>query len=128
MRVQKACFLFFFELNEYHSNYLAQYRDVTDDWCFKVRQGIIRELLVGGRECYHMFGISYWDAQDGARLAEDIDTVYKMPGGKEKYWDEVALRVCSKNYRVEVRPCSEGDVVEIDTFNELKKIDPVYAT
>ena len=50
-----------------------------------------------------------------------------MPGGKEKYWDEVALRVFSKNYRVEVRPCDEGDIVEIDTFNELKKIDPVYA-
>lgn len=112
---------------EYRSNYLGQYREVTDDWCFKVRQGIIRELMVGGRECYHMFGISYWDAKDGGRLAEDIDTVYKMPGGKEKYWDEVALRVCSKNYHVEVRPCFEGDVVEIDTFNELKKIDPVYA-
>lgn len=112
---------------EYHSNYLGQYKDVTDDWCFKVKQGIIRELLVGGRECYHMYGISYWDARDGARLAEDIDAVYKMPGGKEKYWDEVALRVFSKNYRVEVRPCDEGDIVEIDTFNELKKIDPVYA-
>lgn len=112
---------------EYHTNYLGKYVEVTDDWCFKVKQGIIRELLVGGRECYHMYGISYWDAKDGARLAEDIDTVYKMPGGKEKYWDEVALRVFSKNYRVEVRPCDEGDLVEIDTFNELKKIDPVYA-
>ena len=112
---------------EYCSNYLGQYREVTDDWCFKVKQGIIREMLIGGRDCYHMYGISYWDAKDGARLAEDIDTVYKMPGGKEKYWDEVALRVFSKNYRVEVRPCDEGDLVEIDTFNELKKIDPVYA-
>ena len=112
---------------EYCSNYLGQYREVTDDWCFKVKHGIIREMLIGGRDCYHMYGISYWDAKDGARLAEDIDTVYKMPGGKEKYWDEVALRVFSKNYRVEVRPCDEGDLVEIDTFNELKKIDPVYA-
>lgn len=111
---------------EYCSNYLGQYRDMTDDWCFVVKRGIIRELNVGGRDCYHMYGISYWDAQDGAKLAEDLDQVYRMPGGKEKYWDEVALRVCHKNYQVEVRPCFEGDIVEIDTFNELKKIDPVY--
>ncbi|BCI60566.1 NTP transferase domain-containing protein [[Clostridium] leptum] len=111
---------------EYCSNYLGQYKDVTDDWCFMVKSGVIRDLQVGGRDCYHMYGISYWDAQDGAKLAQDIDNVYKMPGGKEKYWDEVALRVCSKNYHVEVRPCFEGDIVEIDTFNELKKIDPVY--
>ena len=25
-------------------------------------------------------------------MAKDIEEVFKMPGGKEKYWDEVALR------------------------------------
>lgn len=111
---------------EYSSNYLGEYKEVTDDWCFEVRRGIIKALNVGGTDCYHMYGISYWDAKDGAKMAEDIDKTYKMPGGKEKYWDEVALRVCAKNYRMEVRPCYEGDIVEIDTFNELKKIDPIY--
>ena len=111
---------------EYCSNYLGQYKDYTDDWCFTVKRGIIRELQVGGTDCYHMYGISYWNREDGAKLSEDIDKVYKMPGGKEKYWDEVALRVCMKNYKVEVRPCFEGDIVEIDTFSELKKIDSVY--
>ena len=111
---------------EYQSNYLGQYRERTDDWCFVVKHGLIKELQVGGQDCYHMYGISYWTAQDGMRLGEDIDKVYKMPGGKEKYWDEVALRVCSKDYKVHVRPCFEGDIVEIDTFNELKQIDPVY--
>ena len=112
---------------EYRSNYLGQYRERTDDWCFVVKRGLIKELKVGGQDCYHMYGISYWTAQDGAQLAQDIDQVYRMPGGKERYWDEVALRVCSKNYKVQVRPCFEGDIVEIDTFNELKQVDPVYA-
>ena len=112
---------------EYRSNYLGQYRERTDDWCFVVKRGLIKELKVGGQDCYHMYGISYWTAQDGAQLAQDIDQVYRMPGGKERYWDEVALRVCSRNYKVQVRPCFEGDIVEIDTFNELKQVDPVYA-
>lgn len=111
---------------EYCSNYLGQYKEMTDDWCFQVKHGVIKDLTVGGTDCYHMYGISYWDAKDGAKLEQDIETVYRMPGGKEKYWDEVPLRVCAKNYRVEVRPCYEGDIIEIDTFQELKKIDPVY--
>lgn len=111
---------------EYTSNYLGVYKDYTDDWCFLTKRNRIAELAVGGTNCYHMYGISYWNAQDGGNLSRDIEAAYKMPGGKEKYWDEVALRVFQKNYKVEVRPCLEGDIVEIDTFNELKKIDPVY--
>lgn len=111
---------------EYATNYLGMYKEYTDDWCFKVRRGYIRELLVGGTDCYHMYGISYWNAKDGAQMAKDIEDTYKMPGGKEKYWDEVSMRVFQKHYNIEIRPCYEGDIVEIDTFNELKAIDPVY--
>ena len=111
---------------EYSSNYLGMFKEYTDDWCFEVKRGKIRQLMVGGRNCYHMYGISYWDQKDGAQLCHDLEETFQMPGGKEKYWDEVALRVFSKNYTVDVRPCFEGDIVEIDTFNELKQIDPVY--
>ena len=31
------------------------------------------------------------------------------------------------HYAVSIRPCSADDIVEIDSFNELKKIDPLYA-
>ena len=111
---------------EYATNYLGMFKEYTDDWCFKVRHGCIRELLIGGINCYHMYGISYWNEKDGAQMAKDIEDAYKMPGGKEKYWDEVSMRVFQKHYNIEIRPCYEGDIVEIDTFNELKAIDPVY--
>ncbi len=45
---------------------------------------------------------------------------------KEKYWDEVPLRDCIDRYSIMVRPVQEGDVIEIDTFNELKQADPIY--
>jgi CTP:phosphocholine cytidylyltransferase-like protein len=49
-----------------------------------------------------------------------------MPGGKERYWDQVALEYCLNHYQVEVRPCSFDDIIEIDTFNDLKKLDKAY--
>lgn len=112
---------------EYTSNYLGMYKKYTDDWCFTVKRGIIKGLQVGGTDCYHMYGISYWNREDGERLARCIDEVFRMPGGKERFWDEAALCVYKKEFNVSVRPCYEGDIIEIDTFKELKKIDPVYA-
>ncbi len=110
----------------YTSNFLAFRKDRTQDWCFKVEDGIITEEKMGGINCWQMVGISYWSAEDGDRLSKDIGEVYMQPGGSKSYWEQVPLVHCKKNYRVEVCACNEGDVIEIDTFDELKAIDPIY--
>ena len=53
-----------------------------------------------------MFGISYWTEEDGRKLADDVPATFAMPGGKERYWDEVALRYFARNYEVVVRECT----------------------
>jgi CTP:phosphocholine cytidylyltransferase-like protein len=111
---------------QYTSNYLGVPTDRTDDWCFETKDGIISKLRVGGANCHHMFGISYWNSHDGARLAGHIKQVYEMPGGKERYWDQVALEYFIKEYNIEARECSFDDIIEIDTFSELKKLDETY--
>ena len=111
---------------QYTSNYLGVPTDYTDDWCFETKNKVITKVKVGGNNCHHMFGISYWTEEAGAKLCEDIKKVYEMPGGKERYWDQVPLEYCLRNYTVEVRECSFSDIVEIDSFADLKKIDPIY--
>lgn len=111
---------------QYTSNYLGVPVDVTDDWCFETKNQIITKVNVGGTNCHHMFGISYWTEEDGAKLYDDIADVYEMPGGKERYWDQVALVYRMQNYQVEVRNCSFDDIIEIDNFSDLKRIDKSY--
>lgn len=111
---------------EYQSNFLGMYTDRTDDWCFETKSGIITKQKVGGLDCYQMIGISYFNEEDGKKLNTDIDRIYNMPGGKEKYWDQVPLDICKNNYKIIVRKCQKDDIIEIDTFNELKKIDKIY--
>ena len=41
--------------------------------------------------------------------------------------EQVPLVYRKENYAVEICECFDEDIVEIDTFNELKLIDPVYA-
>lgn len=111
---------------EYTTNYCGIKMDVTDDWCFYTKKGYISKLAVGGQDCHQMVGISYWNKEDGKKMSEDIEKVFHMPGGKEKYWDEVALRECLDHHKVMVKPVRKEDIVEIDTFKELKQIDPIY--
>ena len=111
----------------YQSDFLGVRKARSDDWCFEVKDGVITEEKYGGYNCYQMIGISYWDEQDGAKLEEHIAQAYQLPGGKDRYWEQVPLTVFHDQYRVRLIPCNEGDVAEIDTYNELKAIDPAYA-
>ena len=111
---------------QYCSNYLGVPVEITDDWCLYSKNGIITKLVVGGRNCHHLFGISYWTEQDGARLAGHLQQVYDMPGGKERYWDQAALEYFIHDYRVAIRECTFEDIIEIDTFRELVRLDSTY--
>lgn len=119
---------------QYSSNFLGIPVKRTDDWCFMTQNGIIQTQQVGGEiktsgtkmGLYQEVGISYWSENDGARLAEHIKEVYDMPGGKERYWDQVPFNYFKKMYQVSIRECTFDDIIEIDTFRELKQIDKTY--
>ena len=112
----------------YSSDFLAIKKERTDDWCFRVKDGVIAEEKVGGEgdDIWQMVGISYWNEIDGHKLSQDIPDVYASPGGRERYWEQVPLVYRKEHYAVQVLPCTEEDIVEIDTFKELKAIDKTY--
>lgn len=121
---------------QYSSNYLGVPVDRSDDWCFTTKNGVIQTQQVGGElndklknaNCglYQEIGISYWSQADGERLADQIEQVYSMPGGKERYWDQVPFVYFKDQYQLDIRECSFDDIIEIDTFRELKQIDKAY--
>lgn len=111
---------------EYRSNFLGFPVKETDDWCFEADGGFITRQSVGGNDCYQMVGISYWDGEDGKKLARDVSEVYQSAGGEKVYWEQVAFLYKKENYRVSLRLCKAGDVTEIDTFDELCAIDSSY--
>lgn len=45
----------------------------------------------------------------------------------ERYWDEVPLTYCADHYDVHVRKCGLDDIVEIDTFKDMQRLDSAYA-
>ena len=111
---------------QYASNYLGVPAEKTDDWCFETDNGIITKVKIGGENCRHMFGISYWDENDGERLSGHVKEAYESPGGKDLYWEEVSLKRFKNEYKIRVRDCSFDDITEIDTLEELIRLDGSY--
>lgn len=110
----------------YSSNVLGVWRERTDDWCVTEKDGYVDEERVGGLNCHQMYGVYYLNSSDGSRLAEDIKTAYTSPGGKEMYWEQVPNVMFRGKYKIEIIECSEDDIIEIDTFRELKALDKTY--
>ena len=110
----------------YQSNVLGIWKERTDDWCLTEKDGCVDVEKVGGLNCYQMVGIYYFNASDGAKLTGQLQQAYQEPGGKERYWETVPNQLFRGEYKIEIIPCKDEDVVEIDTFRELKAIDKTY--
>lgn len=112
---------------EYCTHYLGVPVASTDDWCFQTRNRYISDISIGGKDCFHMYGISFWNEKDGRQLAMDLEEIYHSPGGKQRYWDQVPAEYCIKNYQIEIRPCALSDLHEVDTLPDLLKLDADYS-
>lgn len=111
----------------YNSDVLGIYKERSDDWCLDIdKDGFVKEEKVGGFNTYQMVGIYYLNDSDGKRLSKHLKEAYEMPGGKESYWETVINQLHKGEYKIELIPCNETDIIEIDTFNELKAIDKAY--
>ena len=113
---------------QYRTNYLAFPVDATDDWYFDVTDvGVVEHLAKGkGAPCWQMVGLSFWTPADGRKLAHDIPHVFARDDAKQIFWDDVAIERCPENYEIHVRRCDPEDIVEIDDFDDLRRIDPAY--
>ena len=112
---------------EYNTNYLGAKVTETDDWCFRKHNGYADQYQMGGTDCYQAYGISYWNSEDSEQLKADLRRVYTSRAGKEHLWEAVPLKLCKKNYRIEIRKCHKSDILEIDNFIELIAADGSYA-
>lgn len=112
-------------------NYYSCYPGVpvkeTPDWCFTVENGRIVDLKKGGENCHHMYGIGYINRKDGERLGKDLGYVFEnVPEYAQRFWDDVALVYYKDKYDVKIREFTFDDVIEIDTFDDLKAVDSAY--
>lgn len=115
-------------INRYHyaSNYLGASVLETDDWCFDIDNGCVKNYRKSGKYCYNAYGISAWTKEDCKKLRSCLLDAYSRNDGKDIFWEFVPLVLYKDMFDVEVKQCLKKDIVEIDNFYELVQLDPTY--
>ncbi|MCM1561714.1 MAG: NTP transferase domain-containing protein [Butyrivibrio sp.] len=97
----------------------------SDDWTFTLQDGRIVRVGKGGSDTYNMVGVAYLKQADAMFLRDEIVDAYQKEENSQLFWDEVADRNLDR-LSLTVEPVEEGQLVEIDTVQELADMDPAW--
>lgn len=99
----------------------------SDEWLFDLNDaGRILRIGKGGDDCYNTCGIAWFRKSDVRKLMRAIREKYRHPGTYENmFWDDVVNEKI-RNFDLTVHEVSGNQIFEIDSVQELEKIDPEY--
>lgn len=79
----------------------------------------------GGKNGWRLYSVSKWAEEDSDRLAKLVEKEFNAKN-YNIYWDDVAMFKYYDQFNLTVHKVSPNDIVEIDSLDELKEIDPSY--
>lgn len=101
--------------------------DDTDEWLMQVDNGkVISCSRTGGKSGWQLYSISRWSAEDGKKLKKHLEEEFIEKNNRQIYWDDVAMFCYFEEYDLGIMPMNKEDIIEIDSFEELMKLDNSY--
>ena len=99
----------------------------TDEWLQQVENGkVVSCSRTGGKRGWQLFSISRWNEKDGKKLKRHLELEFENKQNRGIYWDDVVMFNHFDEYDLTVRPMIYGDVIEIDSLDDLMKLDLSY--
>ena len=98
----------------------------TDEWVYHADESG-RVVRIGPKGCddYTTGGIIYLKQQDARLISQAVLEAYDHPGHEQLFWDNILEQNLDKIH-MEVNPLKRGQIIELDTLEELKAVDPSY--
>ena len=112
-----------------YSGYCSVWTDEkTDEWLQTVENGVVTSCSRnGGKKGWQLYSVSRWNANDGKKLKRHLEIEFEERKNRQIYWDDVALFCYPDDYKLGIYEMHEGDILEIDSFDELCSIDNTYS-
>ena len=95
---------------------------VSDDWVFDLQDGYISRVGKGGTDTFNMVGVAYFKQAEAQILKDEIVKAYDKEENSNLFWDDIVDRNLNK-LKLKVEPVQEGQLVEIDTVEELMQVN-----
>lgn len=96
------------------------------EWIAECENGIIKNCITQGGSGWVLRGISFWRKEDALRMGRQLTEAYKTAKLRNTFWDHIPLLLHPGDYQLGIRPICTTDLIEIDTLEELCRIDPTY--
>ena len=98
----------------------------TNEWLLTLDEDkVVSCSRTGGENGYELKGLSYWTNTDSDKLRRLVKEEYES-GKTNIYWDDVALFERKGEIELYGYKINKGDIVEIDSLDELKIMDEKY--
>lgn len=99
----------------------------TKEWILTVNNGIVTNCSrTGGNVGWQLFSISRWTREDGKKLKSHLEEEFIKRNNRQIYWDDVALFCYPKEYQLGIMRMEPGDIIEVDTLEDLVSLDDSY--
>lgn len=116
-----------FEPYVYRSYYSAVYAvGPTDEYCMTcARDGRIKNVTVGGKDSWYMFGHVYWDKDFSTKFKEILKREYDQPLTKSQLWEDLYMRHINE-LDLYIKKYPNSVIKEFDSLDELRAFDKDY--
>ena len=99
----------------------------TNEWVLQVKNDTaVYCSRNGGSQGWQLYGISFWNQEDGQRLAEYVQEDIKKGENQQLYWDDIALFLHPKSFTLGIREIQKEDLYEIDSVHDLQLYKEKY--
>lgn len=113
-----------FELSGYNAVHVDK---CQNEWLMQVEDGIVTSCSrSGGDEGWQLYSISRWNKEDGQKLKAHLEYEFEEKKNHQIYWDDVAMFCHKEDYKLGIYPMKADDIIEIDDYEELVRIDSSY--
>lgn len=94
----------------------------SSDWVFELNDERITRVGKEGTDCYNMVGVAYFKQQEALIIKKHIEEAYAKEECSDMFWDDVVNQHLDELV-LGIEPVVAGQLVEIDTVEELISID-----
>lgn len=114
-----------FEKSGYNCKWITEYEN---DWILTVdnNKKIIDCNRNGGSLGWRLYSVSRWTKDDGLKLKKLVEEEFINKNNTQIYWDDVVMFCYPDEFDLTIYEMNNNDIYEIDTLDELIKIDSSY--
>lgn len=102
----------------------------SDEWIMHTDDnGVVKSCDRDGADHgWRLYSLSKWTEEDSEKLKKYLELEFKQKKQHDIYWDDVPMFRHFSDFELKVQPIHKRDIIEIDSIEQLKTIDPEYET